>query len=626
MKLRTRIILSVSVCFAILTGGLVLERRARELNEERRYQTALLNGYHNTWTGIVNTELQRLRATIPVLSHNEDALRALALRNRSGYAESLHEFLLAQRADAPAAVLETATLDGVRFFNSAEDSSGILAESHPVFYRLQPTTVEPPAPQVLSPALIQAVTRAGKPLAGLLKVRESSYALAVAFPLFSRTGITAVSTLFLNITRLLPAFADSVDAPAFILQADGTLVHGTEPTLWRRLDATLFLRSGSGVAIAYDADHRAYAIAWLPLRDLFGEETAILLTIRDITATYWRHQLIVGLSQGGVLVTLALFLGGLHWYLRRSFRPLNTVIGVLNALARGDMRVSLLDAPMLRNDEIGRLASTVEQFRQAQAARNQLALFRQELTVATHIQRSILPSQFPLRPEFSLFAKLQTVREVGGDFYDFFDLPDGRLGLVIADVSDKGFAAALFMTMARTIIRTIAMIVAEPGPCLERANAFLSLDNDAVMFVTTFYGVLDPASGRFCYTNAGHNPPYWLTPDGKATPLARTGGMALGVMADLSFRQLDLTLNPGDGLFFFTDGVTEAINAQGEEFTTTRLETVLSRASTDVHTLIETVIAHVRAFADPTPLADDLTVLALTYHGPAAASEATTQG
>ena len=377
------------------------------------------------------------------------------------------------------------------------------------------------------------------------------------------------------------------------------------------------LRRQAGVGTEHH-DRRAYTVVRLPLRDLFDREAAILITVEDITHQYWHGALVNTLSHGAIGVALALFLGGLHWYLRHAFRPLNEVIGILNALARGDTRLPVLATTPSRVDEIGRLAGAAEQFRQAQQARVQLTALRQELHIATRIQRSLLPERFPERPEFDLCAELHTVGEVGGDFYDFFDLPDGRLGLVIADVSDKGIAAALFMAIARTVIRAIAQIVPAPGACLEQANALLSKDNTAAMFVTTFYGVLDPATGEFRYANAGHNPPYHIV-RGKVAALARTGGMALGAIEDLAFAERNMLLHPAESLLLYTDGVTEAFDARGEQFGAARLEAALAAAPTDPRQMIAAVVGAVDAFAGSAPPADDLTLLAMTYRGSAAA-------
>ncbi|MCB1920836.1 MAG: SpoIIE family protein phosphatase [Candidatus Competibacteraceae bacterium] len=604
MKLRTRITLSVTLSFIVVAGGLMLEGRLREWEAKRRYQEMLLTGYQNTWNGIASAELQRLTSLIPTITRNQEALRTLTQRDHAGYARSLVEFVANLQTSAPPISFETVILNGNLFFSTENDDF------------IKDDSSDPTKPRVLSPQLIDATLRAGQPLLGLVPLRAGHYSLAVAFPLLDRTGPTAISTLYLHVDHLLPAFAASVNAPAFFQHDNGVLDQGTDPTLWQRLASQLTPHHDRRVRNeSYEG--RVYTVAGLPLQDLFGEKAMILLTIEDITTAYWRDILLDALSHGSVIVALTLFLGGLHWSLRRAFRPLNQVIGVLNALGRGDAHMPKLTANPSRDDEIGRLANTVEQFHQAQVARSQLTKLRQELHIAASIQRSLLPASFPKRAEFDLFAELHPFGEVGGDFYDFFDLPDGRLGLVIADVSDKGVAAALFMAVARTVIHAVAQIVPGPGCCMEQANALLSEDNATAMFVTVCYGTLDPVSGEFRYANAGHNPPYRIAADRTVTALPLTGGMALGIIGDLPFAEGRLVLEPGERLLFYTDGVTEAINPRNEEFTTHRLEATLALASDNPQSLITTVTKSVQSFADGAPPADDLTLLALAYRGPA---------
>jgi sigma-B regulation protein RsbU (phosphoserine phosphatase) len=618
MKLRARITLSVSLCFGLIAGGLALEGRIREWRAEQRYQRELLAGYRTTWHGIADAELQRLASAIPAISRNDGALRALARRDAEGFAASLAEFLLSLQANPLPVEFEIATLDGELFFSSADQPlypTAPLPTDHgqPPDRDAAPSSA---APRFLAAPLIEAVLRASKPLSGLIALPDGGRGLTVAFPLLTRTGPTAVGGFLLDAADLLPAFQASVGVPAFLLRADGTGARGADLALWRRSTDAAPPGRPAGARTVH-RDRRTFTVVWLPLRDLFDREAAILATVDDITHQFWRDLLANALSHGAIGVALALFLGGLHWYLRHAFRPLNDVIGILNGLARGDTRLPVLATAPSRADEIGRLASAAEQFRQAQQARVQLTALRQELHIATRIQRALLPERFPERGEFDLCAELHTVGEVGGDFYDFFDLPDGRLGLVIADVSDKGIAAALFMAIARTVIRAVAQIVPEPGACLEQANALLSKDNAAAMFVTTFYGALDLATGELRYANAGHNPPYHIAP-GKVAALARTGGMALGAIEELAFAERSLLLHPAESLLLYTDGVTEALDLRGAQFGAARLEAVLAAAPTDPRQMIAAVVGAVRTFAGSAPPADDLTLLALTYRGPVA--------
>jgi sigma-B regulation protein RsbU (phosphoserine phosphatase) len=163
--------------------------------------------------------------------------------------------------------------------------------------------------------------------------------------------------------------------------------------------------------------------------------------------------------------------------------------------------------------------------------------------------------------------------------------------------------------------------VPEPGECMARANDFLSQDNDTNMFVTTFYGVLDPSNGQVVYANGGHLPPYRMTADGGLELLEGTGGIALGVMDGMPFKQNTVTLAAGDRLFLYTDGVTEGIDMNQQEFGTERLvETLRASAGQDIVQLTKTVIASVIEFAGREPQFDDITVMALAYHGAAGRS------
>ncbi|MEI6986278.1 MAG: SpoIIE family protein phosphatase [Rhodospirillaceae bacterium] len=235
-----------------------------------------------------------------------------------------------------------------------------------------------------------------------------------------------------------------------------------------------------------------------------------------------------------------------------------------------------------------------------------------ELDIARTMQQSILPTRFPDTDEVKLFARMLPAKDVGGDFYDFFWLAPGLLGVVIADVSGKGVAAALFMAVARTLIRATAMSSDGPGACFRLVNNLLAEDNDTSMFVTVFYGVLDTATGELIYASAGHCPPCIVSPEGLVATLPGTGGMALGVIEDTAFAEKTVILQPGATLLLFTDGVSEAVDPADNEFTEARLRTVLAGGHLlDMTAFVNTVVDAVDAFAAGAPQADDLTCLAL---------------
>lgn len=237
---------------------------------------------------------------------------------------------------------------------------------------------------------------------------------------------------------------------------------------------------------------------------------------------------------------------------------------------------------------------------------------QQELDVAMRMQQSIVPARFPLRKDLQMAARMIPAKEVGGDFYDYFWLSETRLGVVIADVSGKGVPAALFMAVARTLLRAIAPGTRGPGACLELANDMLSEDNDEMMFVTLFYGILDIESGEFEYANGGHNPPYVIEPDGTVVALPGTGGMALGVMAGMQFREGRRRLEKGSTVLLFTDGMTEAFDRDDRAYGEQRLERQLAgRAGEPVAALLDQIVGDVHAFTDGAPQSDDITCFAL---------------
>ncbi|MCK6555562.1 SpoIIE family protein phosphatase [Candidatus Binatia bacterium] len=306
---------------------------------------------------------------------------------------------------------------------------------------------------------------------------------------------------------------------------------------------------------------------------------------------------------------------------RSIARPLVTLSTATEEIARGNLDTPL---PEVRStDEIGTLATA---FRQMQgdlkaylAEHDQLVAIRSELDVARRIQQSILPRRFPPfpdHPEIEIFAEMLPAREVGGDFYDIFLVDDAHVGFAIADVSGKGIPAAIFMAMTRTLLRSTAVSGLTPGECLRRVNRLLCLENNAAMFVTLFYGILDLESGHLDYANGGHNPPFVLRADGSAESLPGTGGTALGVLDHLHYGVATSRLQPGDGLLLYTDGVTEAMDPEGSLFTEARLRVVLDtlKGLTPV-AVIHAVLDAVDKWGSTAPQSDDVTVLAIRWTG-----------
>jgi serine phosphatase RsbU (regulator of sigma subunit) len=291
----------------------------------------------------------------------------------------------------------------------------------------------------------------------------------------------------------------------------------------------------------------------------------------------------------------------------RTGRFTDDDLGFLDALA-GSVAVAIENARIH-----AQLKQQVAALEHAVHEHNELVAIHRELDIASSIQQSILPRRFPAFPErqdFDLFASMIPAREVGGDFYDFFLIDDERLGVVIADVSGKGMPAAIFMAVSRTLLKSTALEGRAPDACLQRVNSLLCLDNRAEMFVTVFYGILHTGTGELAYCNGGHNPPYILRRGGSVEALPGTGGMVLGILDDLQYHAKQATVFPGESLFLYTDGVTEAMNAEGELFSDERLRSVLR----DVHgtapaALIHDVVEMVNRHAGRVAQSDDITAL-----------------
>jgi serine phosphatase RsbU (regulator of sigma subunit)/anti-sigma regulatory factor (Ser/Thr protein kinase) len=266
-------------------------------------------------------------------------------------------------------------------------------------------------------------------------------------------------------------------------------------------------------------------------------------------------------------------------------------------------------APALR---VGQLVREQE----AEAATRQR--YEQELEVARLIQQNFLPKELPDLPGWQVAAYYSPAREVGGDFYDVIPLPDGRVGLVVGDVTDKGVPAALVMSATRSVLRASAQRLLEPGIVLERVNEHLYPDMPEKMFVTCLYGVLDPATGHLRFANAGHDVPYVRTADGVSELRAR--GMPLGLMPGMDYEEKEMTLQPGDSVLLHSDGIVEAHDAERNMYGFPRLKETVAEASGSQE-LIDAVLSDLASFAGATTeQEDDITMVAIERSGDSAAS------
>lgn len=226
----------------------------------------------------------------------------------------------------------------------------------------------------------------------------------------------------------------------------------------------------------------------------------------------------------------------------------------------------------------------------------QRAHIEHQLQMARLIQQTLLPRHSPQLPGWRMYSHYQPAQAVGGDFYDFLHFEDGRLGLIVGDVTDKGMPAALLMATTRSLLRTVAGQVRSPGEVLRRVNELLVREIPPKMFVTCLYAVLDPATGRLRYANAGHNLPYRSHPENGGVAELRATGMPLGLMPDMNYEEKSTTISPGECLVFYSDGLVEAHNPRREMFGSHRLQGALGSCAGECPTLIQHLLAEMAAF------------------------------
>jgi len=259
-------------------------------------------------------------------------------------------------------------------------------------------------------------------------------------------------------------------------------------------------------------------------------------------------------------------------------------------------------------DEFGRLS-------EALTAEARLKDIQKELDVAKAIQESMLPCDFNPLPQhlLQIEGKMIPAKEVGGDFYDFYPIDDHRLAIFIADVSGKSISACLYMVLTKSLFRALTKKNPSSVDVMVQLNELLTADNRSSMFVTAFYAILDLKDGKLSYCNAGHNWPYLIRSNGQLQMIGQEKSLALGVIDPpvVNYEEHQETLNPGDTLFIYTDGVTEAMNSAKELFSEKRLEEVLlNNSSASANELIKVVEDSVKAFVAQAPQSDDITMAA----------------
>jgi phosphoserine phosphatase RsbU/P len=337
--------------------------------------------------------------------------------------------------------------------------------------------------------------------------------------------------------------------------------------------------------------------------------TASVITRTDLVVIRIEQDSLMRLSADYPSIGVAIIqeLGGRLATMNHS---LATLTYAAEALRRDEYDPALLDQ---LSNQPGELATFARVFTGMAAEIRAKQHRREEMQAAAEIQQSILPEPWVRdgpTERIDLHAEMHPAREIGGDFYDYFLIDANRLAVIVADVSGKGTPASLFMAVSRTVMRSVTS-TGDMASGMEAANRLLATHNTACMFVTIFLGVLDLSSGVLRYWNAGHNPPYLLRAQGGRDTLGGTG-IPFGIDADMQYRIDETALRPGDALFLFSDGITEAFDTEGAEFGTARLEAALEAArGGSAAELVAGVLGATAAFATGADQSDDITALAL---------------
>ncbi len=372
--------------------------------------------------------------------------------------------------------------------------------------------------------------------------------------------------------------------------------------------------------------------AYDPVTDSSGKAVCLVGVDIDMTDVMnARHRflwILLVFSVGVSIIALALGIRQMKKTVVKPLRMLSKATDEFAGLNEEYTRENVIDLPIRSRDEIGDLyrktrtmqLSLLDYMDNLARVTTEKEHISTELNVANRIQADMLPRifpPFPERNEFSIFAMMNPAKEVGGDFYDFFLVDKDHLAMVVADVSGKGVPAALFMVIAKTLIKTRGQMGDSPSEILRNVNNQLCEGNDEEFFVTVWLGILEISTGRGWAVNAGHEHPVIRRGSGPFELVIYKHSPAVAVMPGISFRQHEFQLNPGDTLFVYTDGVPEATNAEGKLFGNDRMLQALNRnPDAEQEEVLRSVRSEIDAFVGEAPQFDDITMLIMKYKGP----------
>lgn len=379
-----------------------------------------------------------------------------------------------------------------------------------------------------------------------------------------------------------------------------------------------------------ESEFGALASAYVPLLNSRGEYVAVIGADVAVQQVYEELNRITSILAAIVICIILVFSLLFTWYVRRNMiRPLQLLVDgahnfVNNNYINGSGEVSEI-VQIHTRDELQHLAEAfnkmskdiAQYIKDVTSLTNERERVAAELAVATRIQESVLPHKFDIAPkldDFRLYGTMDPAKEVGGDFYDFFMLDDNRLCMIIGDVSGKGVPAALFMMMAKSIIRDSMMRGNSLADAFIEANNTLVESNEQDMFVTVLCTLIDIRTGEMQIVDAGHGCPIRVNRQGEIDEIKTRRGLVLGAMEGLRYRTVEAQLVPGDMMYFYTDGVSEADNPEKELYGKDRIyHSIQKHWNGNLQQMLSGIRQDLAVFADGAPQADDITMLAIHY-------------
>lgn len=583
-SLRGRVALIVSVALLSVTAILLLYAEGRATLLRDRYAADQLASARELVATVVDLDAALLRRIASDLA-NQPVVDAVLGSNDGADLAQLRD-MVAAAVDATGAALAVT----------------VLAADGTVVARLGMAAVLPAG------GGDAAVNGLGFGPAGDLR-------LAAVEPVRQGNRITGQVIASLNLVDRARRFLSGASAIG-VISVDGTLTV-TGPVPEGLSELTESCCTGEALSFGFGEDGHRYLALTIPMHDDQGNLLADFVSLRDVTATSRRH-FIYG-STAAVLLILAIMLtlGLLMHVLRVSFRPLGAVVRLLQQMAEGSSTMTL--KPMRTSDEIRALIDTVERVRDGQEARDRLLKLDTQLAAARNVQQSLVPSEFGLSPRLSLYGAMQPAEEVGGDFFDLFEMQDGRIAILIADVSGKGIGPALFAARAAMMLRSNAGRYTDVADIVSATNDALCDRNTEDLFISMFLALVDPETGRGQCVNCGHCQPFIITPDHSARHFTPPNNIVLGAFDGYPFQPAGIEIGPRDTLLIYSDGFDEAQNRAGELLGDARATSMAAAfGRTDPKRLVEGLLSGISRFSDGAPQADDITLLAVQRVLPAA--------